>query len=68
MMKIKFSKKVFLVAGLVILSAGCVFTAIQLTSAVTPNPGHSYSDIELPVGVWIGLDADTVDGYEAADL
>ena len=68
MFKIKFSKKVFLVAGLVILSAGCVFTAIQLTSAVPPNPGHSYLEIELPVGVWEGLDADTIDGLDSTAL
>ena len=45
MMKINFSKKVFLVAGLVILSAGCVFTAIQLVTAETPNPGHKASEV-----------------------
>lgn len=70
MIKIKFSKKVFLVAGLVILSAGCVFTAIQLTMAETPNPGHSWEEIELPAGgaVWDGLNAETLDGNLPVDL
>lgn len=37
-------------------------------AAAPPNPGHTYDQIELPVGTWPGLDADTVDGAEAAAL
>jgi hypothetical protein len=30
-----------------------------------PNPGHSYTEIELPAGTWTGLDADKLDGMHA---
>ena len=30
-----------------------------------PNPGHSYSQIELPAGTWPSLDADKADGMHA---
>jgi hypothetical protein len=30
-----------------------------------PNPGHTYEQIELPVGTWLGLNADMVDGMHA---
>lgn len=33
-----------------------------------PNPGHDWSAIGLPEGTWPDLDADRVDGLEAADL
>jgi hypothetical protein len=33
-----------------------------------PNPGHSYTQIELPSGTWSGLDADKVDGLDASQI
>jgi len=33
-----------------------------------PNPGHPYTEIELPAGTWTGLDADKVDGLHASEL
>lgn len=58
MFKIKFSKKVFLVVGLVILSAGCVFTAIQLTNEIAPNPEHFIGERGCCDGINIVYDID----------
>jgi hypothetical protein len=33
-----------------------------------PNPGHSYDQIELPVGTWPSLDADLLDGLHASEI
>ena len=36
--------------------------------AAPPNPGHSYSQIELPAGTWSGLNADLLDGLHAGEI
>jgi len=36
--------------------------------AAPPNPGHSYSQVELPASTWSGLDADLLDGLQASEI
>jgi hypothetical protein len=37
-------------------------------AAAPPNPGHTYDQVELPVGTWTGLDADMLDGLHASEI
>lgn len=76
-MKVHIGRRLFVAAavlgGLAVLAAG-FFVAVGVRSvvaepnsaplAVKPNPGHEWSEIGLPPGVWSGLDADTVDGMD----
>ena len=49
---------------------GMRFLAVETASAdpAKPNPGHSWTEVEVPAGTWTGLDADKVDGMNASDL
>ncbi|UCH87574.1 MAG: hypothetical protein JSU97_04110 [Dehalococcoidia bacterium] len=83
-MNIDMSRRLFLpaaVLGGVAVFAAVFFVALAVQSAVAdpdaPNPGHSWSDIgDLPGTMWhdnndgpgSGLDADLLDGAEAAAL
>jgi hypothetical protein len=73
--------RLFLVAavlGVAAVFAIALFVALEVRSAAAgpgagpgadpakPNPGHSYTEVELPVGIWTGLDADTLDGKHAS--
>jgi len=53
-----------------ILSAPSVRLPAGTASAdpAVPNPGHSYTEIEVPAGTWTGLDADKVDGLDGSQL
>jgi len=75
------SKRLFVVAavlGAVAVFAMGFFVALGIRSVVAgpdsaplaqaPNPGHSYDQIELPVGTWSGLDADTLDGLQSTEI
>ena len=60
------------VAALAVLVFGCLVALGVRSLAGTasadpavPNPGHSYDQIELPVGTWAGMDADKLDAMHA---
>lgn len=66
-----------IVAGAVVVFTVGVFFALGVRSLVTgtasaqpavPNPGHSWTEIELPAGTWTGLDADTLDGLNSNEI
>lgn len=76
-MKLHVGRRPFLVAavlGVAAVFAIALFVALEVRSAVAgpgadpakPNPGHSYTEVELPVGTWTGLNADTLDGKHAS--
>ena len=52
----------FFLVGLVVV------IGVGLAVAAVPDPGHSYSQIELPAGAWTGLNADKVDGFDGSQL
>jgi len=57
---------VFAMGFFVALGVRSVVAVPDSAPAASPsNPGHPYSQIDLPVGTWSGLDADTVDGMDA---
>jgi hypothetical protein len=58
---------VFAAAFFVALTLGSVGAGPDTAPAAAPsNPGHPYSQIDLPVGmVWPGLNADMLDGMNA---
>ena len=44
-MSLNYSKKIFLGAALIVLTGAAIFTAIQLSAASPPNPGHKASEV-----------------------
>ncbi len=59
---------VFTVGAFFALGVKSVFTDTASAQLTAPNPGHNYDQIGLPEGTWTDLDADRLDGYEAADF
>ena len=49
-------------------SVGSLTAGTASADPAVPNPGHHYSEIELPPGTWSGLDADKVDGLDASQI
>ena len=49
-------------------SVGSLTAGTASADPAVPNPGHSWTEVEIPAGTWTGLDADKLDGVDASQL
>ena len=49
-------------------SVGSLTAGTASADPAVPNPGHSWTEVEIPAGTWTGLNADKLDGLDASQL
>ena len=49
-------------------SVGSLPAGTASADPAVPNPGHSWTEVEIPAGTWTGLNADKLDGLHASQL